>query len=45
MDKYDELVELLEEVGVLQLEDEWAEQIQDLITMHRLNELENDDHV
>lgn len=42
MDKYDELVDLLEEVGVLQLEDEWAVQIQDLITCHRLNESEDD---
>ena len=38
MDKYDELVDLLEEVGVMQLEDEWAEQIQDLVRRHRLEE-------
>ena len=43
MDKYDELVDLLEEVGVLQLEDEWAEQIQDLITSHRFSE-EDESH-
>lgn len=36
-EEYDELVELRDEVGVLQLEDEWAERIQDLITQHRLN--------
>ena len=38
MNKYDELVELLDEVGVLQLEDEWAVQIQDLIGSHRIND-------
>lgn len=39
MDKYEELVDLLEEVGVLQLDDEWAERIQSLI---KRNELEED---
>lgn len=34
MRKYEELVELLEEVGVLQLEDDWAIQIQSLIKSH-----------
>lgn len=38
MNKYDELVELLDEVGVLQLEDEWAVQIQDLIDSHSIND-------
>ena len=37
LDEYLELVELLDEVGVLQIEDEWAQQIQELITRHRLN--------
>lgn len=37
LDEYLELVELLDEVGVLQLEDDWALQIQELITRHRLN--------
>jgi hypothetical protein len=37
LDEYLELVELLDEVGVLQLEDDWAQQIQELITQHRLN--------
>lgn len=41
-DDYNELVELLDEVGVMQLEDEWAEKIQDLITMHRLNDPEEE---
>jgi len=36
--KYEELVELLEEVGVLQLDTEWAEQIQRLIAEHRGDE-------
>lgn len=40
MDKYEELVDLLEEVGVLQLQDEWAKQIQDLISSHRLADKE-----
>ncbi|QHJ82186.1 MAG: hypothetical protein [Bacteriophage sp.] len=34
MSKYKELVDLLDEVGVLQLEDEWAVQIQSLIKSH-----------
>lgn len=38
MNNYDELIDLLEEVGVLQLEDEWAMQIQALINRHRSNE-------
>ena len=38
MNNYDELVDLLEEVGVLQLEDDWAMKIQALIKRHRLNE-------
>lgn len=33
--KYQELVELLEEVGVLQLDTDWAEQIQELIERHK----------
>ena len=40
MDKYEELVDLLEEVGVLQLEDEWALQIRDLIKSHRTTDEE-----
>gem|GEM_PF-6157870 len=43
-DRYDELVDLLEEVGVMQLEDEWAEQIQDLVTVHRLNSIEEEEY-
>lgn len=35
MSKYKQLVDLLEEVGVLQLEDDWAIQIQSLIEYHR----------
>lgn len=38
MSKYKELVDLLEEVGVLQLEDEWALQIQSLIKSHSKTE-------
>ena len=37
MCKYEELVELLDEVGVLQLQDEWALQVQALIELHRLS--------
>jgi hypothetical protein len=33
--KYRELLELLEEVGVMQSEDDWAQQIQELIEQHR----------
>lgn len=33
--KYSELVELLRTTGVLQYDDEWAEQIQNLITDHK----------
>jgi hypothetical protein len=40
MSKYEELVELLEEVGVLQLEDEWAVQIQKLIAAHKKKTLQ-----
>lgn len=35
LEKYRELVALLEEVGVLQLEDDWAEQIQEMIKDHK----------
>lgn len=34
-EKYKELVALLEEVGVLQLDTEWAEQIQKMIIDHK----------
>lgn len=35
VEKYRELVALLEEVGVLQLEDDWAEKIQQMIKDHK----------
>lgn len=38
MSKYEELVELLDDVGVLQLQEEWALQIKALIDKHRLTE-------
>lgn len=41
MNKYKELVELLEEVGVLQLEDDWAIQIQSLIKSQGKDEEED----
>lgn len=33
-EKYKELVELLEEVGVMQLDTDWAERIQELVAQH-----------
>lgn len=33
--KYRELVELLREVGILQLDTDWAEQIQQMIKRHK----------
>lgn len=42
MGKYEELVELLDEVGVLQLQDDWALQIQALIESHRLSKEKSD---
>ncbi len=42
MCKYEELVELLDEVGVLQLQDDWALQIQALIEYHRLSKEKSD---
>lgn len=42
MGRYEELVDLLDEVGVLQLQDEWALQIQALIERHRRSEEESD---
>ena len=33
--KYRELVKLLEEVGILQLDTDWAEQIQEMIKRHK----------
>lgn len=35
LEKYRELVALLEEIGVLQLEQDWAEQIQQMIKDHK----------
>lgn len=35
MSKYKELVELLEELGVLQYDEEWAIQIRELIESHK----------
>lgn len=40
MEKYKELVSLLEDLGVLQLEDEWAIEIQKLIASHRSSKKE-----
>lgn len=42
MGKYEELVDLLDEAGVLQLQDEWALQTQALIERHRRSEEESD---
>lgn len=38
MTPYEELVELLREVGVLQLDDEWALRIQAFIEQHKSEE-------
>lgn len=38
VDKYEELVDLLEEVGILQLQDDWAVEIQELIELHKTDE-------
>ena len=42
MGRYEELVDLLDEVGVLQLQDEWALQIKALIERHRRREEESE---
>lgn len=39
MSKYRELVELLEELGVLQLDTEWALEIKKLIESHKAKDL------
>lgn len=44
MCKYEELVELLDEVGVLQLQDEWALQIQAMIEKHRRRKDKSSEH-
>lgn len=36
MSKYSELVDLLEESGVLQLDEPWAKDVQDLIKKHKV---------
>jgi hypothetical protein len=40
MSKYSELIQLLEEIGVMQLDDPWAEKIKALVKKHKTGKVE-----